>query len=640
MDRPAEGSDSARTRTQAKLARGARASIEESLLSRALVDAMADGVVVARVDGEIVFATPRATELTGYPADELVGQNVDMLVPGTLRGAHAANRQHYAQAPVPRSMGTDLMITLRRRDGSERPVDIALSPLESGGETLVIASIRDVSRRRAAERRVHQQAQLLDSAHDSIVVRQLDDDRITFWNQGAIETYGYSREEAIGSSEPELLRTIFPEPMARIRQALIRRGRWEGELTHHRRDGTWLVVSSRWLLASGQQGSAQSVLEINREMTTQHRARQRLEAVLAVTRAILAGEASDVVLELITHQARDLVGAALATLARPEAETGALVVRVAEGEGGESLLDLQLPPEGSFTARTHADRRPVRIDDLSSDRRGFRLFARAASLGPALYVPLLSEDRLLGTLMVANPIGSPPFSDDELTVVQLFGDAAAVALAYGEARDVISRTMLVDDRERIARELHDGVVQTLFGVGMGLQSAAALVQEPKLQQRLQQAVDRIDGVMRDIRAYIFELRPDLLGGRLERSIRQLAEEVRSEVGVDVTVTVAPAAMEAANARAEDLVQIAREALSNVRRHAFATTCSLRLERDGHTIVLVVEDNGVGFDQTLGDRGAGQGLGNLAARARRLGGHLDLRSAPGEGTVVRVTVPIP
>jgi signal transduction histidine kinase len=175
---------------------------------------------------------------------------------------------------------------------------------------------------------------------------------------------------------------------------------------------------------------------------------------------------------------------------------------------------------------------------------------------------------------------------------------------------------------------------------LGLQESAMLAHDPELQRRIGGAVEELDRVIGDLRNYIFGLRPGILADRqLDQALRRLAEELEHKADVVTVVEVDPAAAAALAEVAAEVVQLAREALSNVSRHAQATTCRVSLYEEGATVVLEIDDDGQGFDPATA-RPGGQGLGNLRARAQALGGRVELDSHPGEGTRVRVQLTRP
>jgi signal transduction histidine kinase len=194
---------------------------------------------------------------------------------------------------------------------------------------------------------------------------------------------------------------------------------------------------------------------------------------------------------------------------------------------------------------------------------------------------------------------------------------------------------LLEDRERIAKELHDGVIQSLFAVGMGLQGTAMIAADEDLSRRIEGGVEELDRVIKDLRSYIFGLRPDILaGGRLDDALRQLVADFTERTGVVAVAEVDSRAAAMLAGSATDVVQLAREALSNVGRHADAATVRLSLLVEDTGPVLVIDDDGRGFDPADPPE-AGEGLGNMRQRAEAMGGTLDLLSTPGEGTTLRV-----
>ena len=295
------------------------------------------------------------------------------------------------------------------------------------------------------------------------------------------------------------------------------------------------------------------------------------------------------------------------------------------------------PVQGTVTGEVLGTGKAVGVADASADERTAQPIVRPG-VGPALFVPLAAGGRTLGSLTVANAQGGAPLRDAAVQLVETFAEQAAVALEYARLQGELHRLAVLEDRERIAKELHDGAIQSLFAVGMGLQGAALLAGGEELRARLQHAVDELDVVIRDLRNYIFGLRPGILADRhLGQALQELAGELQERTGVLTVTQVDPQAAAELAGRAAEVVQLAREALSNVSRHARATTCRVSLYHQGDSAVLEIDDDGRGFDPAH-PPGTGQGLGNLHQRAERLGGHTQVHSTPGQGTKVQVTIP--
>ena len=367
---------------------------------------------------------------------------------------------------------------------------------------------------------------------------------------------------------------------------------------------------------------------------------QWLEAVREISTAILAGTEIDAVLQIIARRARELVDAATATIVTPAAGGGneSLTIRIADGAHAVELVGLPVPTQGSVSGDVIRNGQPVVLADPSRSDRTYPPMIALGNMGPMVLVPLVLGGRPFGTLIVANPVGGSAFDEEAIRLIETFAEQASVALEYGRAQRELSRLSVLDERERIGRELHDGVIQSLFSVGMGLQATAARSGDPEVESRVEAAVGEIDRAIRDLRNYIFGLRPGILADRqLEQALKDLATEFEEKSGV-TTVTDIDAAIAAELApRAADLVQLTREALSNVGRHAQASTCRVSLHRDDDAAVLEIDDDGRGFDTVAPQ--TGHGLRNLKDRGVAIGGRVSVDSKSGEGTTVRIAIPI-
>jgi len=365
-------------------------------------------------------------------------------------------------------------------------------------------------------------------------------------------------------------------------------------------------------------------------------ARERLEAVGHVTAAILEGREVDEVLRLIAEHARKLAGGDLATVTVPKGG-GLLGLRVAVGALADRLEGEEYEATGSIAEEAMRSGRPLSIPDLSADPRTTQPAVRVGEIGPGIFLPLSVEDRPFGTLLVADLKGGRGFTDDDVEIVRLFAAQASVALEHARFREELQRLAVLEDRERIAQDLHDGVIQSLFAVGMSLQATAGMAGDPETAQRLNQAVDAVDGAIRDLRNYIFGLRPGALADRqLAISLDELIKSFDESSGLTVIGSVDRDAAARLSGRDTTLLQLAREALSNAVRHSGGRTVRVSLRREEAEAVLEVADDGTGFDPAA--EGRGQGLGNLRRRADSLGGRFEIDS-DAQGTSVRVRVPL-
>ncbi|HYZ13661.1 MAG TPA: GAF domain-containing protein [Actinomycetota bacterium] len=363
-----------------------------------------------------------------------------------------------------------------------------------------------------------------------------------------------------------------------------------------------------------------------------------LDAVREITNAVLAGAGSDEALSLVASRARELVGADLTTVAVPDGGGAELVIRAADGARADELTERRFPVDGSISGAVARSGRPQISEDVSNDTRAQQPVVALGEMGPAVFVPLARDRAAFGTLAAVNRRGGRSFTQDDIRVLEAFGGQAALALEYARAQEGIQRLMLLEDRERIAKELHDGVIQALFAVGMGLQGTALMSSDEDLARRIEAAVGELDRVIRDLRNYIFGLRPGILADRqLGHALRHLAEEFETKSGVVTVVEIDDEVASVVTSHAAELVQLARETLSNVGRHANAATCRLSLRQDGGAAVLEIDDDGNGFDPSTTRRG--EGLTNLEGRAAALGGKAIIASVPAQGTTIRIELPL-
>jgi PAS domain S-box-containing protein len=476
---------------------------------------------------------------------------------------------------------------------------------------------------------------------DGIVITDLEG-RITYVNQQLGSLSGYAPMELVGLP----VETLVPDSQ-RPGHPGHRAGYVEGGLPTRPMGSnlrTWLQtkagaevpvdISLRRLEFE----DGVFILGAVRDATERNRSQERLEAMLEISQNILRGQDAVEVLSLIARRARQLVGAALATVYIPTPDRLELEIEVADGYAEDQLRGRRVAVGQSLAGEVFRSGESLVVDDATRDPRAAGSIVQSVGIAASIAVPLRVTGSVFGTLSVHNLAGGPTFRGEDLTVVELFASQASVALEYARVRDQLSRLALVEDRERIGRELHDGVIQSLFAVGMNLEASAAIAGQGDLQDRLQRAVAELDRAIRDLRNYIFGLRPGILADRqLSQAITQLANEAEKESGIVMAVDVDSQVASELATRAGDVIQLVRESLSNVARHSHADTCRVSLLRDGEVAVLVVEDDGVGFEGT--PTSGGQGLGNLRSRAERLSGSITIGPAEDRGTRVEVRLPI-
>jgi signal transduction histidine kinase len=383
--------------------------------------------------------------------------------------------------------------------------------------------------------------------------------------------------------------------------------------------------------------SQAGVAVANAVLYEESRRRQRwLEGLREITTAVMAGSGWDDLLELLVQRARELAGADLAAVAVPREEDGErLWVAAASGMRAEQLRGVEVPGPRSVSimADVMRSRESVVLDNVDHNQR---VAALPGEVGPALMAPLRVHGRAFGTLTVANRSGGRRFGVESLDLLETFADQASVALEYARAHQRLQRLTVLEERERIAKELHDGIIQSLFAVGMELQAASTLT-DVQTAARVERAVAEIDRSIRDLRNYIFGLRPGILADRhLGQAVQDLAEELHRQAGVEVRCDLDAHVVAELSSTSTDIIQLVREALSNVARHAAAQRCLIALRPGARGALLTIRDDGGGF--ASGERNAGQGLRNMRDRVRRLGGRMRVTTAPGRGTCLTFNLP--
>ena len=376
----------------------------------------------------------------------------------------------------------------------------------------------------------------------------------------------------------------------------------------------------------------------NARLQAQARGQQAWQRAMAdVTGRLLAEDEPRDVLDLVTRYARELSGVEVVQLAVPTPDGEHLELVSALGAGAQARIGQVYQMRGTLAEIVLGSGRPLVIDDFATDERVPEAGRRALRLGPAVVFPLGPPGDVRGVLTAGQPPGSPALSQDKVEMVTTFAAQAGIRLKLAEHRRNAERVALLADRDRIARDLHDHVIQRLFATGMSLQGALPLMMAPAAVDRVRRAVEDLDETIRDIRAAIFTLQsreePDSPGVRAR--IVAVADSMAGSLGFAPALRLdgaldlrVPAGM------AGDLLVTLREALSNVARHARATMVEVTVEA-GTDLVAVVADNGVG----LSGMGRWSGLSDLTLRAAALGGTLRLRPADGGGARLEWRVPL-
>jgi signal transduction histidine kinase len=255
-------------------------------------------------------------------------------------------------------------------------------------------------------------------------------------------------------------------------------------------------------------------------------------------------------------------------------------------------------------------------------------------------VPVTVRGRAVGSLYLANKRGGGSFTADDQDVVERFALHAGIAIDNARLLAQAQRLAVVEERERIGRDLHDSVIQRLYGLSLSLEDVPDLMVEApaEARQRVDRAIDALHATIGEIRVFIYDLRPTLpAGGDLRRSLAELADEIERAADTPIDLDIDDVRLEVDVA--SEVVAIAREALSNVARHAAATRAWVALDLRGERVRLVIGDDGRGFEARGRRTRSQHGLSNIRDRATALGGRMRVRSEPGVGTRIIVDLPL-
>lgn len=374
------------------------------------------------------------------------------------------------------------------------------------------------------------------------------------------------------------------------------------------------------------------------------RASAQLNALDQAVRGIGGVLDVDRVLQLITDRVRDLVQAQYAAIGIVDSE-GAIERFITSGISDEDRARIgDLPRGRGLLGLIIREDRTYRVSDITRhpERHGFP--PHHPEMHSFLGMPIRASGSVVGRLYLTNKLGAAQFTEDDQELVEMFALHAGIAIENARLHEQVGRLAVVDERDRISRDLHDSVIQAIYAQTLTLDDVPDLMSEDPVEaaRRVDDAIDALHAVIRDIRNFIFGLRPVLLeGGSLADGIEHLAAELRRG-GVEVSVSLPDdGALDGLPIEVvAELLALGREALSNIARHAAADNASVTLAADDRQIRLELTDDGVGFDPEQSTEGGHHGLDNMRSRARVIGAALEVASEPGSGTRIIVALPRP
>lgn len=385
--------------------------------------------------------------------------------------------------------------------------------------------------------------------------------------------------------------------------------------------------------------SAAGIAIENSRLYEDSRVRQAwMEATRDIGTELLAGTDIDEVLQMVARKALHLTGSDAAFIAVPEdgdqpfEDVTELVVTVSEGLGSDRMIGAVVPIEGSSSGSAFRRRTPLRKERLEYGAKEL-----GSAFGPALISPFRVAEGVSGVLVVLRTEGRGPFDDSQLELVSNFANQAALVMQIANSSRRMHELEVLSDRDRIARDLHDHVIQRIFAAGLALQSTLQRTESEEIRVRLTRTIDDLQDTVQDIRTTIFDLQSTSHSAtRLRQRINAAVLELTENVDIRAVVRMFGPLSVVDTKLADHAVAVVREAVSNVVHHAQGDTVTVTLSV-GDELQIVVSDNGIGMPEDT----TASGLSNLGARAVECGGSMNIGpGSSGRGTDVTWSVPLP
>lgn len=384
------------------------------------------------------------------------------------------------------------------------------------------------------------------------------------------------------------------------------------------------------------------------DMAETNRTPEQALAALSEAALAIASEVSlENVLQQITDSARVLASARFAALGVPDSE-GNLEKFVTSGMEWDDEASMSAPPQGlGVLGAIMRESRSIRLSNVEEDPRSVGFPKGHPAMGSFLGVPIMAGTKVLGNLYLTNKeAGSGKGQAEEFTaadqeLVEMLAAHAAIAIQNARLYEQVGRLAIVEERSRIGMDLHDGTIQSIYAVGLTLESARLYLPEKpsEASELLQQAIASLNDAIRDIRNFILDLRPQRFSGDLNLNLARLVREFQANAMIPVKFLVDPDTLSAIPTPISRTIFLTtQEALANVARHAKARSVTVEIWKEPELIILCVIDDGVGFSPKEQDQSVGHGLANMLARAEELNGDCIIQSAPGEGTQICLRLP--
>jgi PAS domain S-box-containing protein len=638
-----------------------RAAEEMRVRLAAIVESSDDAIIGKTPGGTVTSWNSAAERLYGYSAEEAIGQPITMLAPPDRPGEIPEILEK-----VRRGEKVDYLETIRvSKDGRLIDVALTVSPIKDAGGSVVGASTiaRDITERKRAEERLRekeaQYRSIFEATSDGLVITDLHGNLVDA-NPAFCSMHGYDTcEELVGRQATEWVHPDYRQLHEDYAATVKAGGRYQAQGVHVRKDGTSFPVEVHGS-AFAYRG-ALHVLGVVRDVTERARAYELLErrvkertrelsTLLEISKDVASTLELEPLLGLILDQLKTVVDYTDSSLLVFEGED-----LVTVGYRGpvpqERIMGTRFPPsQGRMMLEGPGYMmEPIIIDDIRSDAPLARAYRQVVGeerlrkdfghVRSWLGVPLVSKGQPIGLLAI---IHDKPghYTERHAELARTIANQAAVAIENAGLYEQAQSTAALEERQRLARELHDSVSQALYGITLGADAAITLLERDpnRVAEPLEYVRLLAEAGLAEMRALIFELRPESLENEgLIVALEKQAAALRTRHEISVRTTICCEEPDVPLEAKEALYRVAQEALHNTVKHARASSVELNLQCGANGVTLWISDDGVGFDPA-GSFPGHLGLKSMRERTMRLGGTLEVTSEPGKGTRLRAWIP--
>ena len=377
-------------------------------------------------------------------------------------------------------------------------------------------------------------------------------------------------------------------------------------------------------------------------LLTREQLQERLIALHEASLALVKDVSLDHLLERIAKVACEQADARYAALGVLD-EDGKLVKFITVGMTDDEIKLIDHPPVGKgLIGELMNTDVPLRVPVIQDHPNSSGFPAHHPPMVSFLGVPIRALNHQLGQIYLTEKIDSPAFTADDEKIIQMLAAYAAAAIQNARLHENTHRLAVLEERERIGMDLHDGIIQSIYGVGLSLESALhSFEEDPEdAKSRVHHSIESLNQAIRDLRAYILDLRPRQMGSEgLMSGLNRLITEFRANTLAAVQLTGTDSELQdLPQPRSMALFHICQEALANIAKHAKAKQVDISLWSTEERLLMEIHDNGRGFEMETMNAVIGHGLANMQTRARSVGGDVDISSVVGEGTTVLAWVP--